>query len=180
MSTAAPCCRRLASLTTPELFLLCSLRLAADAVRNRRKTHAAYQEGFDRARLTPVLAERLSAAMVVIHVAAARSVHVHPLQCGEISPDEDLLLRLVRLLQEEDEFSARRLAWQLLPPGAARVALDHLDALAIGMTRAGLHLPDFRPTAPTCPAEALAARRLAESAGFKTARGETSDVLWMN
>lgn len=178
MTPAAISPRHLCTLTTPELFLLCSLRLSAQTAGSLRRVDAAYREGFERARLTPVHADRLLAAMRVIRM-SARTFDVRHPQCPEVSADEETVLQTTRLLQEEDEFSARRLAWRLLPPSAARLVIEHLDALAIGMTRAGLMLPDFRESTQTCPAAALAARRLAETTG-RGAGADAPEPLWIN
>jgi hypothetical protein len=179
MTAASPTSRRLCTLATAELFLLCSLRLTAQATRDGRRTNPAYRQGFESARLGAVHAERLAAAVNIIYVAGARAFDVRPPRCGDVSPDEELMIRTVRLLQEEDEFSARRMIWQFLPPSAARVVLQHLDGLAIGMVRAGLALPDFRTSRSTCPAEALAARRLAEAGAFPHAP-EPGESAWVH
>lgn len=167
--------RRLCALSTSELFILCSIRLITQARRAGDAIEPLCREGFDAAQLTMAHALHLSAALGIMETASGRSLNVHNIRCTEIGQDEELVLQILLLLQHENAFGARRLLWRLLPPAAARAALSHLDELAIGMVRAGLHLPQAPYALQPCPAEALAARRL----GITPER-EPAEGFWLN
>jgi hypothetical protein len=167
--------RRLCSLGTAELFILCSIRLITQAQRGGDAIEPLCREGFDAARLTLAHALHLSAALCVMETASGRPLDIHNIRCPEIGQDEELVLQILLLLQHEHEFGARRVLWRLLPPAAARIVLSHLDELAIGMVRAGLLLPQLPYTLQPCPAEALAARQL----GITPER-EGGEVFWLN
>jgi hypothetical protein len=167
--------RRLCSLTTAELFVLCSLRLVGRAVREGREIDEPCREGFEIARLTLRHAEHLAAAVSAMNDAARGPLDLHDVRCAEVSGDEERVLQVLLLLQHENEFGARRVLWKLLPPAAVRIVLAHLDALAIGMVRAGLLLPQQPYALRPCPAEALAARRLGAATGQDVAQN-----VWLN
>jgi hypothetical protein len=173
--SAASATRRLCSLTTPELFALCSLRLTARALREDREVDRACREGFEAARLTAAHARHLAAALQAMDAAAARPLDIRGPSCAEVGADEQLVLQVLLLLQHENEFGARRVLWRVLPPAATRVVLGHLDELALGMARAGLLLPPHPYTLRPCPAEALAARRL----GI-TPSDDPMEASWLN
>ncbi|MGE3332923.1 MAG: hypothetical protein AB7I36_04720 [Rhodospirillaceae bacterium] len=167
--------RRLCALSTPELFILCSIRLITQARRAGDAIEPLCREGFDAARLTMAHALHLSAALCVMETASGRSLDVQDIRCTELGQDEELVLQILLLLQHENEFGARRVLWRLVPPAAARVVLRHLDELAIGMVRAGLHLPQLPYALQPCPAEALAARRLGIAPEC-----DVQDGFWLN
>ena len=167
--------RRLCALTTPELFVLCSMRLMTQAARARREPDKACREGFEIARLTHAHAQHLASALRAIDAAASRTLDVRGPSCAEVGQDEELVLQVLLLLQHESEFGARRVLWKMLPPAAARIVLSHLDHLALGMVRAGLLLPHSPYGLRPCPAEALAARQLGV-----TPTQEASDPFWLN
>jgi hypothetical protein len=167
--------RRLCALSTAELFIVCSIRLITQARRAGGPIEPLCREGFDAAHMTMAHALHLSAALCIMETASGRSLDVHDVRCPEIGKDEELLLQVLLLLQHENEFGARRVLWRLLPPAAARVVLTHLDGLALGMVRAGLHLPHAPYALQPCPAEALAARRL----GITPER-EQPEGFWLN
>lgn len=167
--------RRLCSLSTSELFILCSIRLITHARRAGDAIEPLCREGFDAARLTTGHALHLDAALCAMETASGRPLDIHTVRCAEIGQDEELVLQTLLLLQHENEFGARRVLWRLLPPAAARIVLGHLDKLAIGMVRAGLFLPQLPYALQPCPAEALAARRL----GI-TPDQEPPESFWLN
>ena len=167
--------RRLCSLSTPELFILCSIRLIAQAIRDGREIESLCREGFEIARLSVTHADRLAASIRAIE-AAVRPLEVRNAKCAEVGEDEELLLQVLLLLQHENEFGARRVLWRLLPPSVARIVLANLGEVAIAMVRAGLLLPQFPYALRPCPAEALAARRLGGTAFAK----ETAENFWLN
>ncbi|MGE3476583.1 MAG: hypothetical protein AB7H70_12330 [Rhodospirillaceae bacterium] len=167
--------RRLCALSTSELFILCSIRLITQARRAGDAIEPLCREGFDAAHLTMAHALHLSAALHTMEMSSGRPLDVHNIRCIEIGQDEELVLQILLLLQHENEFGARRVLWRLLPPAAARVVLSHLNELAIGMVRAGLHLPQMPYALQPCPAEALAARRL----GITPER-EPPEGVWLN
>lgn len=167
--------RRICSLSTAELFVLCSLRLIAQAIRDGREVDKTCREGFEVARLSTHHVQHLAAAVRAIDAAIGRPLDVHGVRCAEIGKDEEAVLQVLLLLQHENEFGARRVLWRLLPPAAARIVLGHLDELAIGMVRAGLLLPQLPYALRPCPAEALAARRL----GVTQAQ-DAADTFWLN
>ncbi|MCA0201910.1 MAG: hypothetical protein LCH56_13920 [Proteobacteria bacterium] len=167
--------RRLCALNTSELFILCSIRLIMQARRAGDAIEPLCREGFDAAHLTIAHALHLSAALCIMETASGRSLDVHNIRCSEIGEDEELVLQILLLLQHENEFGARRVLWRMLPPAASRAVLSHLDEVAIGMVRAGLHLPQMPYALQPCPAEALAARRL----GITPER-EPVESFWLN
>lgn len=173
--TSSTASRRLCSLTTPELFVLCSMRLMTQAARERREPDKACRDGFEIARLTPAHVQHLAGALRAMDAAASRTVDVRSPHCAEVGPDEELVLQVLLLLQHENEFGARRVLWKMLPPAAARIVLGHLDELALGMVRAGLLLPQSPYALRPCPAEALAARQLGV-----TPTQEVSEPFWLN
>lgn len=173
--TSSIAVRRLCSLTTPELFVLCSMRLMSQAVRERREPDKICREGFEIARLTNAHAQHLACALRAMDAAANRTLDVRSAHCTEVGQDEELVLQVLLLLQHENEFGARRVLWKMLPPAAARIVLSHLDELALGMVRAGLLLPQSPYALRPCPAEALAARQL----GVLPVQ-ETADHFWLN
>ncbi len=167
--------RRLCSLSTPELFVLCSLRLILQAIREGREIDAHCREGFEIARLSMAHAQHLAAAARIMDTAAGRPLDMRGTRCAEVGQDEELVLQVLLLLQHENEFGARRVLWKVLPPAAARIVISHLDAVALGMVRAGLLLPQFPYALRPCPAEALAARRLGAPADPALA-----ETFWLN
>jgi hypothetical protein len=167
--------RRLCSLTTPELFVLCSLRLILPTARDGRDIGAHCREGFEIARLNVTHAQHLAAAVGVMDTGMGRPLDVRETTCAEVSQDEDLVLQVLLLLQHENEFGARRVLWKDFPPATARIVITHLDEVALGMVRAGLLLPPFPYALRPCPAEALAARRLGASLDPAVA-----EAFWLN
>lgn len=167
--------RRLCALSTPELFILCSFRLIAQAIRDGREVDSICREGFEIARLSVTHAHRLAASIRAIE-AAVRPLEVRNAKCAEVGEDEELLLQVLLLLQHENEFGARRVLWRLLPPAVARVVLANLDEVAVAMVRVGLLLPPFPYVLRPCPAEALATRRLCET----TLTRESAEAFWLN
>lgn len=167
--------RRMCSLGTAELFVLCSLRLIAQAAREGCEIDKTCREGFEIAKLTFAHAQHLASALRAMQAAVPRPLDIHDVRCTAIGADEEAVLQVLLLLQHENEFGARRVLWRMLPPAAARIVLTHLDELAIGMVRAGLLLPQLPYTLRPCPAEALAARRLGV-----TARSEQPETFWLN
>jgi hypothetical protein len=167
--------RKVCALATPELFVLCSLRLIARAARGVRATEKLCGEGFALARLPPDDMWRLAAALKAMEAAAGRPLGIGDLCSAEVSADEDLVLQLVVLMQHDDAFGARRVLGTLLPPAAARTVLGHLEVLAHDMAGAGLRLSQLPYALRPCPAEPLAARRLGALRG-----GETSETPWLN
>ncbi|MGE4062915.1 MAG: hypothetical protein AB7E79_06065 [Rhodospirillaceae bacterium] len=167
--------RHLRTLTTSELFLLCSLRLTVEATRGKPELEKTCREGFEIARLTPADSQHLIAAVRAMGTTARRPIDVRTSCSPHVGLDEELILQVVLLLQYENEFGARRVLWRLLPPAAARVVLGHLEEVALGMARAGLHLPQLPYPLRPCPAEALAARQLGISPAL-----ELTDMSWLN
>lgn len=173
--TSSIASRRLCSLTTPELFVLCSMRLMTQAVRDGREADKTCREGFEIARLTYAHAQHLACALRAMDAAASRTLDVRGPRCAEVGQDEELVLQVLLLLQHENEFGARRVLWKMLPPAAARIVLGHLDELALGMVRAGLLLPQSPYALRPCPAEALAARQLGV-----TPMQDLPEPFWLN
>ena len=95
--TSTNAVRRLCSLTTPELFVLCSMRLMSQAVRERREPDQTCREGFAIARLTNAHAQHLACALRAMDAAASRTLDVRSAHCAEVGQDEELVLQVLRI-----------------------------------------------------------------------------------
>jgi hypothetical protein len=164
MSSSAFRCppRRVESLRAAEVWLLSSLRLAAYNIRLRSRACENYKQGFVAANLPACLGDALYAGLEILIVSSPEIVDVRHLGGRELAGDEERLMSLIHALQHRDEFSARRVIREWLPPSAARLVLAHFSALGEGMLLAGLRIPAPPGVISSCPMLSLAVRRLDE------------------
>lgn len=86
----------------------------------------------------------LDSVFGILAAVAVRPLDIRCIGCRRVSEDEIALLDLVAAVQQGDVTGvAERLAG-LLPPAAARLALDGVEQWAHGLRAAGLHLAPRR------------------------------------
>ena len=155
--------------------MISSMRLAACNIRLQSRTSELYEQGFEAANLPTPLADALYAGLEILVVSSPEIVDIRHLGGREISADEERLMLLIHALQYGDEFSARRVTRDWLPPSAARLVVSHLAALAQGMLLAGLRIPAPPGMMSSCPMMSLVTRRLDE-----LENGTPEQPFWLN
>ena len=167
--------RRVESLRAAEVWLVSTLRLAVCNIRLQSPTSELYEQGFEAANLPMPLADALYAGLQILIVSSPEIIDVRHLGGRELSSDEERLMMLIHALQHGDEFSARRVTRDWLPPSAARLVVSHLSALAQGMLLAGLRISAPPGMMSSCPMMSLVTRRLDE-----LENGTPEQPFWLN
>ena len=102
-------------------------------------------------------ASALAGLLSVFNSAALRTMYIGPMTCRAVWPDEERILAVIRYFHADLPDAAARVLEQVLPPAAARVALDEAEALADLMAGAGYRLSFGGAVAPGLAAEIASA-----------------------
>ena len=85
-------------------------------------------------------ASALDGFLSVFNSAARRTMHIGPLTCRMVWPDEERILAAIRYLHADLRHAALLVLDPVLPPAAQRVALERAEALADLLASAGYRL----------------------------------------
>ncbi|HWB50718.1 MAG TPA: hypothetical protein VG651_16540 [Stellaceae bacterium] len=146
----------LCDLCTAELFVVTVLRLWRSGANDPDRPEY-WARAFRAAGIATGGAPAFGSLMRVVAGAARHPLDVRPRACRRLGRDEDLLLRLISMLQGDRRGEASRLLDVWLPPAAAGLATRPAEALAMALAGVGL-------VVPLRHAEAAALSRLAACA----------------
>jgi len=144
----------IATLRTPELFLLSALRLWIAALVDPQGGHADWREGMAAAGIEPQGVPAFDGFWRIVSAAPLRELDLRCPTCPRLGEDEAWFLQAVQLLQARCYDRALAILADWLPSAAWRQAILPLRALARTLSEAGLTLPDRR-TLPALPRGAV-------------------------
>jgi hypothetical protein len=126
-----------------EQFVVWSMRKWVDIMRSDDKDPSALREVFVRAKVSDAF-DAFDYLMRIVACSAKRTIDVRCVQCGEVSPDESLILGLIEAGQHGDAVSAHMYLDEWVPTAAARIAFAPASFVAEAMDRAGIRLSGNR------------------------------------
>lgn len=131
-----PQCRTVCQLNFAEQIVVWSVRTWLGGPSGRVRVAAELETAFGAAEGARAAAA-LGGMIETIGTSARRTVTIGPAPCPRLWSDEELLLTALRCLHTGQETAATRVFAEILPPSAARMAIEHADSLVNTLLRAG-------------------------------------------
>jgi hypothetical protein len=131
----------LQELCTPEIFLVMIIRLRAAAERDPLGAHVDWRQGMAAAGVTLEGAEGFEKFMQLLTVIVRWPLDVRSMHCRCLGEGEAWLLQVISLLQHDSYGMAEQILGRWLPPGVARIAVQHMHSFAHALTSTRLVVP---------------------------------------
>lgn len=131
----------LQELCTPEIFVVMIIRLRAAAERDPLGAHVDWRQGMAAAGVTLEGAAGFDNFMQLLTVIVRWPLDVRSMHCRCLGEGEAWLLQVISLLQHDSYSSAEGMLRRWLPPGVARIAVQHMHSFAHALTSTRLVVP---------------------------------------
>jgi hypothetical protein len=131
----------LQELCTPEIFVVMIIRLRAAAERDPLGTHVDWRQGMAAAGVTLEGADGFDNFMQLLTVIMRLPLDVRSMHCRCLGEGEAWLLQVISMLQHERYGAAEQILGRWLPPGVARIAVQHMHDFAHALTSTRLIVP---------------------------------------
>jgi hypothetical protein len=131
----------LQELCTPEIFVVMIIRLHAAAERDPSGAHVDWRQGMAAAGVTLEGADGFDNFMQLLTVIVRWPLDVRSMHCRCLGEGEAWLLQVISLLQHDSYSAAEQILGRWLPPGVARIAVQHMHSFAHSLTSTRLVVP---------------------------------------
>jgi hypothetical protein len=117
------------------------IRLRAAAERDPLAAHVDWRQGMAAAGVTLKGADGFDAFMQLLTVIMHWPLDVRSLHCRCLGEGEAWLLQVLGLLQHDSEDVAEQMLARWLPPGVAKIAVQHMQSFAHALSSTRLVVP---------------------------------------